>query len=153
MWKDQSTDDGGWFYSAMDSVMLWRNDRGIMESLEQEGILTFYQQYVEQVRPVLDDMEQAGMLVDTEEQHKLISRMEGEITDLETAMQTLVPEHLRDLHPKKGYKRDPEDTTGLRQILVPNQTWTVCPVCQRQTPLPTQEHSLLRDGGSTYLGY
>ena len=134
MWKDQSTDDGGWFYSAMDSVMLWRNDRGIMESLEQEGILTFYQQYVEQVRPVLDDMEQAGMLVDTEEQHKLISRMEGEITDLETAMQTLVPEHLRDLHPKKGYKRDPEDTTGLRQILVPNQTWTVCPVCQLKNP-------------------
>ena len=134
MWKDQSNDDGGWFYSAMDSVMLWRNDRGIMHSLKQEGILTFYQQYVEQVRPVLDDMEGAGVLVDTEEQHRLVSTMEQEIDVLEESMQTLVPDQLKDLHPKKGYKRDPEDTVGMRQILVPNQTWTVCPVCQLKNP-------------------
>ena len=137
MWKHLSSEEGGWFYSAMDSIMLWRNDRGIMRSLEQEGILPFYQQYVEQVRPVLDDMERAGVLVDTEAQQRFIVEMEAQLTELESSMQDLVPEDLRDIEPKAGYKRDPEDTTGMRQIAVLNQEWRECPTCGLKNPPKT----------------
>jgi len=133
-WKDQNSEDGGWYYSAMDSVALWRNDAGIMQSLEAQGILPFYLNYVEGIRDVLDDMESSGMLVDTTRQGEFIVRMEQELGVLDDKMQTMVPEELRDLNPPEGYKREPEDTTGMRRISVPNQTWKVCPVCQKKNP-------------------
>jgi uracil-DNA glycosylase family 4 len=134
MWKDMSDDDGGWYYAAMDSVMLWRNDHYIMKTLKSQGIYPFYNKYVEEVRPVLDDMENAGVLLDPVARQEFYEDMEKQISTLEAEMNEIVPEELRDVEPKQGYKRDPEDTTGMRQIVVRNQTWKECPACHKKNP-------------------
>jgi uracil-DNA glycosylase family 4 len=134
MWKHQSSEDGGWFYAAMDSVMLWRNDHYIMNTLREQGIYPFFHKYVEEVRPVLDDMEDAGVLVDTEAQAAFTAKLEGEIAALEAKMNEIVPEELKDNDPPEGYKRDPQDTTGMRQIVIKNQVWKECEICGLKNP-------------------
>lgn len=133
-WKTKSNEDGGWFYSGMDSVSLHRNDAGIMQKLEEDGIMTFFRECVEGPRPVLTEMEDAGMLMDRVAQADLSQRMLVDLTAHEAEMQALVPQVLRNIEPKEGFVRDPEDTTGMRRVSIPNQTWTVCPKCKLRNP-------------------
>lgn len=145
-WKGASEEEGGWWYSAMDSVMLWRNDHHTLAMLKKEGIFDGYRKYVEEVRPILDDMQNAGILVDPEAQAQFIVDTEDKLHDLEDEMQAHVPDGIRNLHPKEGFKKLPKElegdviehrlvkTKGFRQVTIPNQKWKECEICRMRNP-------------------
>lgn len=83
------------YYSAMDAVMLWRNDEAIMKGLRETGQIGAYEPICEQSDPLLEKMTQKGLLVDPSAKGVLKAKVEGLMAENVTEMQSVVPDHLK----------------------------------------------------------
>lgn len=83
------------YYSAMDAVMLWRDDEAIMKGLKETGQIGAYEPICEQSDPLLERMTLKGLLVDPDAKGVLKSKVEKLMAENVTEMQSVVPEHLK----------------------------------------------------------
>jgi hypothetical protein len=77
------------------------------------NLLDTYRLYFRDFWPILRDMAARGVPVSEVERGELKALIEREDQRVTVAVQTLVPQELRGVEPKHGYKRTPKDLTGL----------------------------------------
>lgn len=104
-WKHLAADTNNLqLYGAMDADYTSRTGAGIMSSLERAGLMAGYRSHKLGLRPVLDDLGTVGLPVDGAKQVELRTYVTGELTALQTRIQSKVPPEVLGLHPKAGYK-------------------------------------------------
>lgn len=101
------------FYSAMDAVMLWRNDRAIQTLLKETGQDVCYQVMCETLDPVLEGMTRAGVLIDEPARVALEARLVTWMGKMVEGMQEVVPTKVKTL---KVWKTEKAAVKG-RKIL------------------------------------
>lgn len=92
------------FYGAKDADFNTRCGVGIFASLEAQGLMPGYLDHKLGMRPVLDWLGEVGIPVDRQKQSELAAYVRGELTALQTRIQSLVPPEVLSVHPKTGYK-------------------------------------------------
>ena len=120
------------FYGCVDVDATLRLYTFLEEALRRDGIYDSaydadgqcvggYVGQVQQVRPILADMERRGLPVDDAERLKLDGEFDLAQQELDAELQRRVPEEVLGLEPRRGkkgnydygYVRAPKDTTGL----------------------------------------
>lgn len=138
LWKHLS-DSQPAFYNAKDADMALRNFLGIKRDLIKNGQWKVIDRHIIQLNQALNYMSRKGVLLDqgmrAEAEEKLSTLLQ--VTDM--AIEASVPEDARKL---KIYKKEPKDTTGMKQI---NQEYPVkyCPTCGIQNPKRWKKHATL----------
>src|SRR6267142_1624874 len=96
------------------------------DQLRKRGLGDGYERLVYQVRPILDRMQDRGIPINDTKRLAFGLELDKAAAELYEQMQALVPDELKNVEPKQGYKRTPKDTTGmvLRPFLVENANIT-----------------------------
>lgn len=89
-----------------------------LQALEQRGILESYERHVVQVKPIMQGMTRRGIPVNNERRLAFRGDLVTARGEVDVKIQARVPETVRKLHPKEGYKICPND---LRPFLQPGQ--------------------------------
>ena len=138
LWKHLS-DSQPAFYNAKDADMALRNFLGIKKDLVKNGQWKVIDRHIIQLNQALSYMSRKGVLLDqgmrAEAEEKLSTLLK--VTDM--AIESSVPEDARKL---KIYKKEPKDTTGMKQI-TQNYPVHYCPVCGIQNPNKWKKHATL----------
>ena len=77
------------------------------------GIRRGYDRYVVALEPVLHAMSKRGIPVSPAEHERVSAELERELIRIDEEMQALVPDEVKAIHPKLGYKKTPKDTAGM----------------------------------------
>lgn len=103
------------YYGALDVDMpqrIFKHLRGSLDGIcEVHSGISLWEGYTDQVSklaPVLDRMSIRGIPVDNDERLELDVQFIKTLEDLGQSSQSMVPESIRPIHPKEGYKRDPK---------------------------------------------
>jgi uracil-DNA glycosylase family 4 len=113
-WKSKATTDPE-LYSWMDGFVQTHCLVGILKELDTLGLGEAAHWQVTLLLGVLRKMHNRGIPVDAE---GLITFKKGlgiERAKILEELNDIVPEDLKNVHPKQGYVREPKDTTGLAQ--------------------------------------
>ncbi len=105
-WKHESSSEPEW-YSCCDADALQRNGDGINADLRRLNLHESVERHVVDLSMVLRQMSRNGLPVDREKVEELRARLEGLYDERFEELQQTVPEHLKPVHPKKGYKKVP----------------------------------------------
>lgn len=105
------------FYGCCDVDATLRLYNFLEKTLKADGLWgdhnTGYIGQVYELRPVLARMEDRGVPIDDAARVALDGEFEIAQQQLEAELQGSVPDEVRSLHPKEGYKKVPKDCTGL----------------------------------------
>lgn len=83
------------------------------EQLKKRGLWDGYERLVYQLRPILDKMQDRGIPINDERRLTFGAKLDTAAEEIDGQMQSLVPDELKNVSPKNGYKRTPKDTTGM----------------------------------------
>lgn len=83
------------------------------EQLRKRGLQDGYERLVYQIRPILNAMEDRGIPINDERRRAFGAKLDVAADEIDGQMQSLVPDELKNVSPKQGYKRVPKDTTGM----------------------------------------
>lgn len=122
------------FYNAVDADAAGSNMRGTIELLKKYGLYKIYQEFVLELDPVYAAMTKAGMPIDATrrlESAKLLTEKKREILE---KINSLVPDSVKPITPKEGYKKVPKDTTGLTEVVFNAVRTPVCSACGAVEP-------------------
>lgn len=111
-WKHLAGSDDGW-YGCCDVDAPQRILARLPDQLRQRGLWDGYEQLVYRVRPILDAMSDRGIPINDKRRLEFGSRLDAAASEIDVQMQALVPDELKNVSPKQGYKRTPKDTTGM----------------------------------------
>jgi len=117
-WKQQSSSEPEW-YSCADADATQRCGEGVERDLRAIGLWESVQRHVDDLTPVLCAISRNGLPMDLERLANLRECLKGQYDERFAALQSAVPDELKAVHPKDGYKKMPADTTGMRLIRVP----------------------------------
>jgi uracil-DNA glycosylase family 4 len=81
----------------------------LFEDLKRRGLWEGYQRHILRLEPILVAMSERGMPVSAARFAEVKKELEGRQEVAWAAMQAAVPDQVRAVHPKKGYKVDPKD--------------------------------------------
>lgn len=98
------------FYNAMDAAVQMLCYRRIRAALEKEGRLAAFERHCVRVSPILAVMGRSGILVNQTSRQAFIGRLGAERDQVNTVIQSLVPDAAR---PRKLYKRPPKNMEGV----------------------------------------
>lgn len=87
------------------------------DQLRKRGLWDGYERLVYRVRPILDRMSERGIPINDERRRAFGAELDLAAAEVDAEMQALVPDEIKNVHPKQGYKKVPKDTTGLVQRL------------------------------------
>jgi uracil-DNA glycosylase len=92
------------------------------DQLKARGLWNGYEGLVYQVRPILDAMSNRGIPINDAKRIAFGEKLDAAASEIDAQMQLLVPDELKNVTPKNGYKRVPKDTTGMveRAFQVPD---------------------------------
>ncbi len=114
-WKHLSASDPHW-YGALDVDMPQRIWEGLRLSCAQTrhpisgiSLCTGYQDQVVRLAPVLDRMSARGIPVDDQRRLELDKEFTATLERLESEMQGMFPEEIKNVTPKHGYVRTPPE--------------------------------------------
>lgn len=94
MWKHLAQSEPA-YYSAVDAIALWRNDRDVMQRLTVTGQMPVYDLICRQLDPVLHRMSQKGIGVDLNARAALRATLVEKMAALTGKMNAIVPDHLK----------------------------------------------------------
>lgn len=94
-------------YGAYDADYTMRCGIGLFADLKAQGLLEGYSTFKRGLCEVLDDLGEVGLPIDRERQQELRTYTLGELDRLQKALQPLIPEQLRNRHPKEGWRSNP----------------------------------------------
>jgi len=81
--------------------------------MKAKGVWRGYEQHVLKLEPILVDMTARGIHIDEAARLELATRLETDKRQSFQTMQSLVPDELKNIHPKQGYIKEPKDTTEM----------------------------------------
>ncbi len=79
------------------------------DDMKAKGIWRSYERHVLGLDPVLVSMSKRGILIDNERRLKFATRLDAEIVRIDAGIQEIVPDSIKNVHPKEGYKKPPAD--------------------------------------------
>lgn len=123
-WKQLAAGEPAW-YSAVDSDATIRCYLGIKEGLMREGRWERWVAHCAKTDPLLQQMGKAGILIDQVARQSLTASLQAEYAAYLLRLQGQVPDEVK---PRKHWKREPKDMTGVRRIEEP------C-ACRDSTPV------------------
>jgi uracil-DNA glycosylase family 4 len=85
----------------------------ILGDLAARGVVRSYTEHTFKLETVLTSAADRGVPINDAERCKLRVVLDMEKGQLKAQLQTLVPEELRSVRPKEGYKREPKNTAGM----------------------------------------
>lgn len=129
------------FYGIADVDYPQRAWPAITEALAKKGLWRGYDDLVRGFQPVLADMTRRGIPVDDAARLTLQAALVEERDREGEAMQALVPDSLRNVHPKAGYKKVPKSTEGLVERAFPDGGVRWCRILPF---LPNSSQQILR---------
>jgi uracil-DNA glycosylase family 4 len=124
-WKHLSQEQPE-YYGCIDADVVQRIGVKLFPQLKQQGIYEVhdlegnpcggYLNHVQRLTTeVLDPMQRRGMPVDVERQRELRTFIEGRMKELDGEIQGLVPEEIRQYHPKDGFVRPPKEVEDAKK--------------------------------------
>jgi uracil-DNA glycosylase family 4 len=111
-WKSQST-SAPELYSWMDGYVQTHCLVGVLRELESVGLKDAAHWQVTLLLGVLRKMHKRGIPLDGDGLTKFREGLGNERESILEELNVLVPDALKNVHPKSGYVRTPKDTTGL----------------------------------------
>ena len=100
-------------YGCKDVDILQRIYQPMKQALVEKGLWDGYDRHVRQLWPILRKMSQRGIPMSPTKQAEFSEYLETNLAKVDADLQALYPDHLKELHPEKGYVHDPSDTRGL----------------------------------------
>ena len=100
------------FYGGRDVDAPQRIFCKLSADLRKLGIWKGYERHILRLSPILDRMTARGIPVNDAERIEFGHWLDGQKILMENEAQALVPEEVRAIHPKEGYKRLPPDLRG-----------------------------------------
>jgi uracil-DNA glycosylase family 4 len=101
------------FYSAVDAHALRRNGMAIEAALAARGVTELHDRHVVECYEVLERMAQNGLPYDAPAAQEFKVRLEKMKVEREAELQQRVPDSLKPVKQKKGYKKIPKNCEGL----------------------------------------
>lgn len=92
------------------------------EQLKKRSLWDGYERLVYRVRPILDRMSERGIPVNDVKRRAFGAELDIAAAEVDAEMQALVPDEIKNVHPKQGYKRTPKDTTGMVERVFKDHT-------------------------------
>jgi uracil-DNA glycosylase family 4 len=112
VWKHLFGSDLPW-YGCCDVDAPQRILARLPEQLRKRGLWDGYERLVYKVRPILDRMSERGIPINDERRRAFGLELDVAAADVDAEMQSLVPDEIKNVHPKQGYKKTPKDTSGM----------------------------------------
>ena len=143
MWKHLSGSQPA-FYNAVDADAAGSNLRGTISLLKKLNLYKVYQEFILELDPVYAAMTRVGMPIDKNkriESAKLLTTKRKEVLE---RIDALVPESIKPITPKDGYKKTPKDTEGLTEVTFNGILHRTCSVCGREDPKKSHFKSKLK---------
>ena len=100
-------------YGCADVDACHRILAALPEQMRRRGIWAGYERYVYAVRPILDKMQDRGIPVNDVRRQAFGAELDAAAAITDSEMQALVPDELKNVHPKLGYKKVPKVLDGL----------------------------------------
>jgi DNA polymerase I-like protein with 3'-5' exonuclease and polymerase domains len=100
-------------YSAIDAHALRANGIAIESALRTRGVYDLHERHVVETFEVLERMSQNGLPYDVQEAKQFEIKLEKMKVEREEELQQRVPESLKPVKQKTGYKKIPKDCSGL----------------------------------------
>lgn len=120
-WKHKAGSEPG-FYGCCDVDAPQRILTKLPEQLRRRGLWDSYVEMVYKVRPGLDRMSLRGVPVNDERRKAFGTELDAAAAVTDAEMQRLVPDEIKNVHPKQGYKKVPKDCAGLVQRVFKDYT-------------------------------
>ena len=83
------------------------------DQLRKRGLWDGYERLVYRVRPILDRMSERGIPINDERRRAFGAELDAAASEVDAEMQALVPDEIKNVHPKQGYKKVPKVLDGL----------------------------------------
>jgi uracil-DNA glycosylase family 4 len=115
-WKHLSDADPG-RYNALDNAIGLDCFRGVQAALRKQSRYEAFERYCVDLVAPLEAMGKAGLLIDTAYRDEFMAAIAVERDVINERVQAQVPEAVK---PRKFWKRQPKDLTGVREIGDPN---------------------------------
>ena len=96
------------FYGICDVDALQYITPQLLDDLKKRGVWRGYERHVLRMEPILLNMSERGMPVDPGRHAEVFADLEQIKGELWGRMQALVPDEVRAIHPKQGYKKEPK---------------------------------------------
>jgi uracil-DNA glycosylase family 4 len=103
------------FYGCCDADALSRIMDKLPEQMRKRGVWSSYERHMLGMDRYLIELSEHGIPIDDAERGELAIAISKSRDQVKEQLQTMVPEELKPIHPKEGYKRPPADKTGLVQ--------------------------------------
>jgi uracil-DNA glycosylase family 4 len=133
MWKHMSNERPA-YYNAVDADAAGRNMAGTAQLLKQNGIWDVYKEFVQGLDPVFSSMSAAGMPVSRVARAESAKLLTNIFDKNRATIDALLPLELHPFHPKTGYTKTPDDTTGMRELVFDGITVKRCSGCGLKNP-------------------
>lgn len=143
MWKHLNSEQPA-HYNACDADVAGINMRGTVELLKKHGMWKVYEEFVLELDPVYSAMTRAGMPVNYAARVKSSKELIRRRDIIRAKLNEIVPDSLKPLSPKEGYKKTPKDTTGLSEVVFNGILNRYCSNCNLLTP--KKSHFKPKDG-------
>lgn len=143
MWKHTSNEQPAW-YNAADADTAGVNMRGTVELLKKHGMWDVYNEYICELDPVFSAMTRAGMPVDGSRRAMSSKALIEKRNLVRETIEKIVPAEIKTLSPKAGYVREPDNKTGLVQVVFNGVKTFTCSACGVRNP--TKAHFKSRKG-------
>ena len=101
------------FYGCCDVDAAQYLVQALPEALKARGAWRSYERHVLEFDPILVRMCERGIPVNDARRRQFGEELEAKGQQIEGEIQGLVPDGVRDVHPPKGYKKQPKDTSGM----------------------------------------
>jgi len=106
------------FYSCVDSDSLLQIWQAIQVKIKAAGRWDTFQKDIVEINHRTRQMSANGIAIDNKDRLTQIEIIEGRQAIIVSEVQDLVPNTLKNIHPKRGYKNTPADVTGMRQVKI-----------------------------------
>jgi len=111
-WKHLFGDRPG-FYGSCDADATLRVYHGITAEMKQMGVWDSYLRMVQDIWPILDNMQRRGIPVNRDKLQAFVSLLRGKAGEVLKNIQPKIPLDLLPMKQKQGLRKVPRDTTGL----------------------------------------
>lgn len=109
-WKHLA-DSAPEFYGGCDVDAPQRIMAKLPADMKARGIWRSYERHVMGLDPVLSRMSQRGLPIQDEKRQEFAIELDQELGRINAEIQKIVPDEVKNIHPKDGYKKDPADAT------------------------------------------
>ena len=116
-WKHLADQDAA-YYGAMDGIQTQRCMVGIAKTLSDTGMWDIFYRYSHLLdQYCLRPAEKIGLLGNRAHLEEFHIRLDKRLKEIDLEVQALVPDNLKPLHPKQGWKRKPENVPEDKLIV------------------------------------